>query len=337
MLRADESPNYWTNGSMAVLHVMARGYGHDHRDKMEIVMHAGGRLLYPDLNCIQYESPSINWTASTVAHNTLVVDRGKAANAPFTHRHDFTPEIKFLASSASCYPGVQQTRALALTREYLLDLFSAESELPHTYDWVLHALGKLELDDPARYQVSSDLLSDYWWIINEHRRQTAQTWRADFVQQNGLAIRGMGRQTDEWFNDRAAVRVTMIGEPGTAVYGADGPSGGPPVDPIMNPEGNSPLLLVRRNTRKTVFAAIHEPYKSEHRPGSGLGTRSQRTFRLFKLRVHPPNQSSATKMGGAWFVAGPSHPRSARGHWGGAHGQRNQCTLSKGRRLPRLR
>jgi hypothetical protein len=261
MLRADDSPSYWTNGSIAVLQMMARGYGHDHRDKMMIVMHAGGRLLYPDLNCIQYESPSINWTASSVAHNTLVVDRGKTASAPFTHRHEFTPEVKFLATTASCYPGVLQTRALALTRECLLDVFWAGSELPHTYDWVLHAIGKLHLENPTAYHSSSDLLRDYWWIENELRRETAQSWRADFIQQNGLAIRGLGRQTDEWFKDRAAVRVTMIGEPGTTVYGAEGPTGGPPVDPVMNPEGNSPLLLVRRECRQTVFAAVHEPYK----------------------------------------------------------------------------
>jgi heparinase II/III-like protein len=261
MLRADESPNYWTNGSIAVLQMMARGYGHDHRDKLEIVMHAGGRLLYPDLNCVQYESPSINWTANSIAHNTLVVDRGKTANAPFTYRHEFTPEVEFLATSASCYPGVLETRALALTREYLLDLFWAESELPHTYDWVLHAIGRLHLENPAAYHSSSDLLRDYWWIENERQRETAQSWRADFIQQNGFAIRGMGRQTDEWFKDRAAVRVTMIGEPGTTVYGAEGPTGGPPVDPLMNPEGNSPLLLVRRECRQTVFAAVHEPYK----------------------------------------------------------------------------
>ncbi len=261
MLRADESPAYWTNGSIAVLQMMSRGYGHDHRDKLEIVMHAGGRLLYPDLNCVQYESPSINWTANSVAHNTLVVDRGKTANAPFAYRHEFTPEIKFLATTASCYPGVLETRALALTREYLLDLFWAESELRHTYDWVLHAIGKLNLENPAAYRPSSDLLRDYWWIENELRRETAQSWRADFIQQNGFAIRGMGRQTEEWFKDRAAVRVTMIGEPGTTVYGAEGPTGGPPVDPVMNPEGNSPLLLVRRECRQTVFAAVHEPYK----------------------------------------------------------------------------
>ena len=288
MLRADESPSYWTNGSIAVLQMMARGYGHDHRDKMMIVMHAGGRLLYPDLNCIQYEPPSINWTANSVAHNTLVVDRGKTANAPFTYRHEFTPDVKFLATIASCYPGVLQTRALALTREYLLDLFRAESELPHTYDWVLHAIGKLQLHNPAAYEPSSDLLQDYWWIENELRRETAESWDADFIQQNGLAIRGMGRQTDDWFNDSAAVRVMMIGEPGTTVYGAEGPTGGPPVDPLMNPEGNSPLLLVRRQCRRTCFGALHEPYKT-NRPSINAVRKGAATDNAYLAEVSAKN------------------------------------------------
>ena len=39
-------------------------------------------------------------------------------------RHEFSPEVKFLATSASgVYEGVDQTRALLLTHEYLLDIF----------------------------------------------------------------------------------------------------------------------------------------------------------------------------------------------------------------------
>src|SRR5207244_5299409 len=41
----------------------------------------------------------------------------------------------------------------------------------------------------------------------------------------------------------------------------EGPTEGPHADPVMNPAGNSPLLLVRRECRQTVFAAVHEPYK----------------------------------------------------------------------------
>ena len=262
MLRADESPEYWTNDSIAVLQMMGQGYGHDHADKLMILMHAAGRLLYPDFDPIQYESANVNWTRSTIAHNTLVVDRGNTMNSPSSHRREFAPEVKFLATTASCYEGVLQTRVLALTREYLLDLFCADSDVPHTYDWVVHAIGRLQWEHPALYQPARDLMRDYWWVENERKRETGQTWRADFVQQRGLAIPGLGRQTAAWFDDRAGVRVTMVGEPGTAVYGGEGPSGGPVADPLMNPEGNIPLLLARRQAHRTVFAAVHEPYKA---------------------------------------------------------------------------
>ena len=263
MLRADESPAYWTNGSLAVLQVMGRGYGHDHRDKMSIILHANGRLFYPDFNCVQYEPPGINWTGHSIAHNTLIVDRTSTANAEHTIRHDFKSEIKFLATTANCYPGVDQTRVLALTREYLLDLFWADSEIPHTYDWALHAIGRLSLETPTLYSESADLKKDYWWIENEKSRRTGLLWRADFLQTNGLAIRGMGRHTDDWFAHGTGIRVTMIDEPETAVYGADGPTGGPPADTVSNPEGNLPLLLARRIARQTVFAAVHEPHKQQ--------------------------------------------------------------------------
>jgi hypothetical protein len=49
-------------------------------------------------------------------------------------RHEFSPEVKFLVSSADgVFEGVDQTRALLLTKEYLLDVVHATSPVPHTY------------------------------------------------------------------------------------------------------------------------------------------------------------------------------------------------------------
>jgi len=48
MLRADESPDYWTSDAPAVFQIMGHGYSHDHRDKFAIMLHGAGRLLYPD-------------------------------------------------------------------------------------------------------------------------------------------------------------------------------------------------------------------------------------------------------------------------------------------------
>src|SRR5262249_47880725 len=145
MLRSEESPAYWTDGrSIAVLERMTQDYGHGHRDAFAITLHGAGRLLYPDYNFIQYENPAIGWTPNTVAHNTMVVDGQDSTSAPPTaERHEFSPEVKFLATSASgLFPGVDQTRALMLTREYLLDIFHAGSAVPHTYDYLMHSFGR---------------------------------------------------------------------------------------------------------------------------------------------------------------------------------------------------
>ncbi len=67
----------------------------------------------------------------------LMVDEQDAANSPPSLRNDFTPEVKYLATSAAgVFEGVKQTRALMLTSQYVLDLFAASSKVPHTYDYI---------------------------------------------------------------------------------------------------------------------------------------------------------------------------------------------------------
>jgi hypothetical protein len=71
----------------------------------------------------------------------------------------------------------------------------------------------------------------------------------------------MGQYTDEWFNARVGVRMTMLGEPGTAAYVGEGLFN--PVPNLRehgNPEGTIPLAMARRKTRTTCFAALHEPF-----------------------------------------------------------------------------
>ena len=128
MLHSDESPSYWTSGkAIAVFQIMSKGYGHDHRDKFSISLFGADRLFYPNYNAIQYENPDIGWTRNSVSHNTLIVDERDTRDAELTAlRHQFSPEVKFLASSADgVFEGNLETRALFLTKEYLLDVFYA--------------------------------------------------------------------------------------------------------------------------------------------------------------------------------------------------------------------
>ena len=167
MLRSDESPSYWTNDkSIAVFQVMSQGYGHDHRDKFGIMLYGAGRLLYPDYNAVQYENPAIGWTRNTVSHNTLVVDEKDTQNAvPSNIRHEFSPEVKFLAvSAAGIFEGVDQTRTLFLTQEYLLDIFHSAGKIPHVYDYLMHSFGKADPVAPISYKPSNKLIKRYWRV-----------------------------------------------------------------------------------------------------------------------------------------------------------------------------
>src|SRR5256884_9135868 len=113
MLRSDDRPNYWTSGkAIANIQIKSKGYGYDHRDKLSISLHGAGRLFYPNYNALQYENASVGWTRNSVSHNTLIVDEGETRDAELTAlRHEFSPDVKFLVSSADgVFEGVAQSR-----------------------------------------------------------------------------------------------------------------------------------------------------------------------------------------------------------------------------------
>jgi hypothetical protein len=262
LLRSDESPGYWSSAGLVAVQQMGRNYGHDHRDKFELLLWGRGRLLYPDWNAQQYEPLEYGWPRNAWAHNALVVDESNPRGGRSTERHDFNVDVKFLATtSREVYPDVAQVRALLLTGDYLLDLFRADSPRERTYDWFVHALGRLSVPTPHGFRRSQDLLRPYHWVDRERKWETDRTWAVDFVQRSGGVLRGMGRYSDEWFGAEAGVRMTMLGEPGTAAYVGEGP-----FDPVPNlrehgnPEGTIPLAMARRKVRTVCFTALHEPF-----------------------------------------------------------------------------
>lgn len=219
MLRSDETPSYWTNPkAIAVFQLMSRGYGHDHRDKFSISLHGAGRLFYPNYNAIQYENADIGWTRNSVSHNTLVVDEGETRDAdPRSIRHDFSADVKFLATSASgVFGGVDQTRALFLTQEYLLDVFQASSKTPRTYDYLLHSFGKTQPQNPALFKPSDALTKRYWLVEQQQAMTTADPWSLDFIIKEEPGSRP-GNFGKERYEHTAKLRLTVAGEEGTQV------------------------------------------------------------------------------------------------------------------------
>ncbi len=271
LLRGDQSPDYWSSGGLAAVVMLGKWLSHGHCDDYSLILHGKGRLLYPALNVIQYEPSYLNWTHEGIAHNTLLVDHQSPSHGPFTTRQDLGQDAKYFSITGSAYQGVQQTRAVLLTKEYLADFFhAADTEEPariHVFDWVLHGLGRLYVGNPGSYRQSNDLVPYYWWVDNERGRTTDATFRADWIQRTAGITPGLQALGKEWFEHEVGVRMTMLGSQGTHVYAGDGPmTNGPPYHRLDgNPEGSLPLMVVRREAPATLFTAVHEPYEGRPR------------------------------------------------------------------------
>jgi len=285
ILRAEESPAYWQSDAPVVFHLMTKGYGHDHSDKFSIIFHGAGRLLYPDYNAIQYENADIGWTRNTIAHNTLMVDEGDTRSVPPSAvRHAFTPEVKHLATSATgVFEKVDQTRALLLTREYLLDVFHAASPTPRVYDYLLHSFGMPRPVNPERFQPSDALDRRFWLVSDRQAMTTDEPWALDFVIEEARGSR-KGHFGPSWYDHTACVRVTMAAEPKALVtHGISGIELGKQAERSFDPLG---MLIVRRaDVRQTVFTATHEPYANAARPRITAVTQLKRTNSAILVRV----------------------------------------------------
>ena len=97
LLRADESPNYWSSGGLTAVVMLGKWLSHGHADDYNLILHGKGRLLYPDLNVIQYEPSYLNWTREGIAHNTLLVDHQSPSHGPFTTSSELTEDVKYFA------------------------------------------------------------------------------------------------------------------------------------------------------------------------------------------------------------------------------------------------
>ena len=138
-------------------------------------------------------------------------------------RHEFSPEVKFLASSADgVFEGVDQTRALLLTKEYLLDVVHATSPVPHTYDYVLHSFGRVEPEKPDAFEPTKALMKRYWLVDDQKAMTTGEPWMLDFVieEKPGVTWRlstvgsgtSTGRSCDlEWPASRRHLWCTVFG------------------------------------------------------------------------------------------------------------------------------
>ncbi len=117
------------------------GGGHDHRDRLNLIVFAHGRVVIPDIGTSGYGIGLNRWFRSPAAHNLLVVDGG--VQAPCSGELLAYAADRVHAAAGPAYRGVKIERELHLDDEALADHVTARADAEHTYDLFYHVRGTL--------------------------------------------------------------------------------------------------------------------------------------------------------------------------------------------------
>lgn len=213
------------------------GGGHGHPEKLQILLYGLGQELAPDAGRLAYSVPMHStWYRQTLAHNTIVVAQ-KSQQPAEGKSVLFHAEPGFQAARAICagaYEGVALDRTVIMLPDYILDVYRAHADAPHTYDWVHHNAGRLRVD-AITFDCKQPLGKDngYQHLEGLRRVEVEGAWRA------------------VWHTEGGQVRLTGADGCGPAeLFLADAPA--------QPPTERMPLVICRRAGAGAVFVSTIE-------------------------------------------------------------------------------
>ncbi len=258
-LRSDEGEGYWSgHGFSCFLSFGADGI-HSHRDKFNLTAFARGAHVAVDAEALTSAGHSFSspiqgeLNRSTVCHNTPMVDG---------QDHQITGRklelIEFVDGSdvkmatiadlqGLVYPGVRIMRTVALTKDFLLDVFQAKSDTLHTYDYLFHTYSdvgafSLESFDGECRSVDLGKKAPWKWLSDAKAASTSADWSVLAVQ-HGVNL-----------------RFAMMGSPETQVilcsFPRDDRFSPPPI----------PMLAARRTVKSTTYIATMQADRGQLAP-----------------------------------------------------------------------
>lgn len=170
------------------------GDHHGHPDKLNLILYALGKEIFPDIGRISYSVPEYeSWARTTAAHNTVAIN--ECNQKPDTGRllhFESNPEYSAcFAKSDSAYPGHEMSRFLLLADNYLIDLFKIQGSTKASFDWFLHVRGDLKLPDSAKPKALSSLgdKNGYQHLKEINEIQSSNNFVFDAIQKDGRFIR----------------------------------------------------------------------------------------------------------------------------------------------------
>lgn len=256
MLRSIEGRKYWDSDSWAAFLSYELDNVHSHRDKFDFNLFGRGKLLALDSEARASAAHAFSsdiqkeLNRTTVCHNTLMVD-GKSHKGIGEKlsllEFKRTPDAKTATVAdlkGIVYPGVSMQRTIAVTDDYVLDVFQAASDTERTFDWLFHARddqGKTEMaGEFAPFEFPAE--PPWTWLKNAKSAKMDGTWQAD------------------WRQGEVRFRLTMLGVPGTEVIQCDFPKNDRFEAPAI------PMLMVRRTGKSALYVALYQAEKHDLPP-----------------------------------------------------------------------
>ncbi len=277
VLRAEEGPDYWTSAAPAVGMRLATPYAHHIQDCFCLTgFYAHNRPIFVNRQMsTNYSGVDPSYSNSLRSHSGVMVDFADPKTVGVVPtRHHFGAGAKFASGRGSgIFDGVDQTRALVLTRDYLLDASHLVSDRPRHYEWFVQAMGHACPGEPDAWTPSQDLAGSLFDVRRERSLETDETWSVTSVQTSGGAHRAYSGFGPRWFERRVGVRTEMLGEPGTTAYHAWAPVVADASgrwwsrDRFAYGEDEPAAVLVAaiRKAPATMFVALHEPFDGKRR------------------------------------------------------------------------
>jgi hypothetical protein len=269
------------NQIQAQLH-FSGAYGHEHYDNLNLSLYAKGSEMLPDLGYTWTQMR--HWTASSLAHNLVVVDRENQTS----HRSDgdlltYFPDTSGVsvveADGVNAYSNVETVdmyrRLLVMIPvsdedAYLFDVFRVRGGQIH--DWTLNG----DADEDTIARVSLPLQGNREWML-----EAGEEWDEPTLEGHVFNVYGMVRDvaqgvTDDGFlvdftyeaDENKGVRVHMLNSGAAEIWLGRSPSVrrmgvGSEGDMRKAYDFWMPKLLVRCQSTAplhSVFTAVHEPY-----------------------------------------------------------------------------
>lgn len=245
-LRAQEGADYWNGDAFSAFVSFDSDGVHSHHDKFGMMVFARGAHIAvdPEARSTARHAFSARIQAelnrSTVCHNTVIVDG--LDHRPIADKlelldvinSDNVKMITIADTRGRVCEGVRMMRTIAVTPDYVLDVFQVSSDTQRTYDYLFHSVS-----DSGGFEAEGEFqpvdLGDtgpWKWLRNAKAASFDSGWTVSAAQ---------GPLT---------TRLTVLGEPGTRVTTCEFPAkddfSGIPI----------PMLIARRCAQSTMFVAV---------------------------------------------------------------------------------